>query len=377
MEAHRRRLEAPGALDDRPGKIAEGGPRMHASLKKFLDDVWNARADILFEPQPNGEDRQTVGGRIYDLFYAPKAGVATADALHEQRMSNLRQQPGWRYSKRGSFHVWDNTGAQGGAHGRIYLDVNTERIEDALKVVFAAAAPDKDGPEAGGIPRQVVDAGNSARWRRGRGLGTFICAVKAIDETELGSARADRVVLYLNSTADAEAIENFRRLFERNRFSPLNAVPMFGTGNPPMTQRLASGIGFGREVSGKQWQVGTSFGEVRCNIVALALIQIEGRKDLLKAAQLQGHTLPEALSRDDEVFRWIPDGPGTYAEVYRIGKPSTQAPPLAYPGKKEFKPLKDDAVNRVAGRSDDQGRFIQLTEEILRRCKIDPEAPWL
>jgi len=39
--------------------------------------------------------------------------------------------------------------------------------------------------------------------------------------------------------------------------------------------------------------------------------------------------------------------------------------------------LKDDAVNRVAGRSDDQGRFIQLTEEILRRCKIDPEAPWL
>lgn len=257
---------------------------MHNELNSFLTDVWENRDWILYDkPDPTGK---TVEDRVYSL-YAPMHGVRTDQITpnaYDAQVNTITSPAGrtpWIVKRRDAFFVWDNSAsAAGNADYRVYVNAKHEHAVEVFKKIMhwgsdpigqgpAPAAPRP--PNGAPIPPASLTSGYAARVARGH-FADVIAAAKIAFAKEAFTGRADLIVVYLNPLGGRAAA-----LALAHRLAKLGAY--YRNDHPPMTQKVHFGIAVGPEVSGTQWQVGTSYGEVRCNLIAQAMVHsVTGRQ---------------------------------------------------------------------------------------------------
>jgi hypothetical protein len=250
---------------------------MHTELSSFLADVWENRDVTMYgNPDPTGD---TIEDRVYSI-YAPQHGIGNAGItkdVYQARVNGILAPPnsGWRASQRNWAFVWDNASAASlHANYRIYVNAKPNYAVNIFQRIMQMSA--RPVPQAQPMPphlRQampqlpphVAATGYMAQANRGN-YADVVVGAKIAFADEAFSGRPDVIVVYLNQQGGrqlaahlAERIANFGDFFRNDL--------------PPMTERIAWGVSIGPEVSGQQWTVGTSFGMVRANLIAWAMIE--------------------------------------------------------------------------------------------------------
>lgn len=319
---------------------------LHNDLSSLLTNVWENRQTILYANPATPEDK-TIEDRVY-AFYAPnnpidKSGIDKATYRH--RLHGITSPVGkakWTKSIRGVFHVWDVGGRLDSSVGyRVYLNAKPEYAVALFKHIMTIAsvnAPPPPRPARLGMPmtppkptpvvtEQVIRSGLVAKARRSD-YGEGLAAVKIADENEAFTNRPDKIVVYTN-TYGGQVIANMLA-------AQLGQITKcFNPNIPPMTQQIALGVATGPEVIGEQWNVGTSFGEVRCNLIARALLTIVTGKSPSDVPL--SHQVPHFSRRFNQT-----------------------AVPAPFP----------------AVASPNRLDFVNLVVKLFQDNKINPEAPW-
>ena len=253
---------------------------MHIELSAFLTDVWENRDGILYrkdDPTPIANDPTgtTVEDRVYAV-YAPQHGQAKGAITRDRYTTAVNAikkppQSGWTVDRRDWAFVWRNVWASQTADHRVYVNAKLEHAPAIFEKIMGMAVlplkgppvPPRPGQTNPVLPAHVLRTGHLTQANRGH-FGETVAAAKIAFAEEAFSGRPDRIVVYVNAgpavaAALARKIAALGNLFEHD--------------HPPMTQRIASGISIGAEVGAGQWSVGTSFANVRCNLIAWAMIE--------------------------------------------------------------------------------------------------------
>lgn len=244
---------------------------MHTELSAFLTDVWENREYIMYGA--NDPSGPTVEDRIYSI-YAPIHGIKTdikkadykggIDRLHTPRHS------GWRVARRDWAYVWTNTSTSDSIDCRVYLNAKVAYAPQLFQRILqlTAVAPDPALPpsQLPKVPNATLMEGYRAQVKRGK-FGHVVGAAKIAYADAAFEGRPDVIVIYINAYGGQFAAEILARHIASW------GLHMFGNDHPPMTRRIQSGISIGQEVSGSQWDVGTSFAALRCNLIAHAMIE--------------------------------------------------------------------------------------------------------
>lgn len=253
---------------------------MHPELSAFLTDVWENRDWILYGADETPERNDTVEGRVYAL-YAPEHGATNAGitpGAYAAQLTGVAAPAGakpWSQRHTGGFWVWTSSACSGShpAH-RLYLNAKPARAPQVFqRVITLASAPSKVPPPV--PPRKMAGPGAAIHGAQApivapqppnRPWSDVILSAKIADHVQAFSGRNDLIVVYLSSNR-GDAI----RLGE----TLLREFPMswFNHDIPPMSERVGFGVSVGPEVTGKQWGAGTSYGEVRCNLIAKAMLE--------------------------------------------------------------------------------------------------------
>jgi hypothetical protein len=275
---------------------------MHTELSSFLADVWENRDYILFGCKAGSSDTgeaegDTVGDRIY-CIYAPnsayRASTITPGAYDTavSAFKGVALAARWRpKSARDGFHVFQAPEVSSPSY-RLYLNVKPERVvavaQELVKcAVFAEPPPFKPtAPTAGTAPKssapvldpRVLPASALARMKH-HNFADVMVAFKVADKEEAFTNRPDRVVVYLNDLAGTAGVGMLVSLLKKNE-------GWYLPDTPPLTKRLAWGMGCGPEVSSAQWAIGNSFGMLRCNLIAHALVEVVTGRQPVLAEQL-------------------------------------------------------------------------------------------
>ena len=266
---------------------------MNTELSSFLTDVWENRDILLYgAPDPTGA---TVEDRVYTI-YAPMHGGARAGIDQMAYDDTVRQirppvDSGWRILRSDWAQVWTNDRAAQQIDCRIYVNAKLDHAAAIFTRILAmSVAPEPPRPlpplPPRGLapprpprptpPRQptlspdMIASSNVALARRGR-FGTVVGGAKIAWGDAAYGGRPDKIVVYLNREGGRQVA-----LIMAQRIAALG--PYFELDHVPMTQPAAPGISIGGEVHGNQWTIGTSFGMVRCTLIARALIEaVTGR----------------------------------------------------------------------------------------------------
>jgi len=308
---------------------------LNTELSAFLSNVWENRDWLLYGSPLTGR-KETIEDRVYDL-YAPEqprtAGMtaraykAQIDAINKPVISRHN----WRRSIRGGFHVWDNSGCSGSVNYRLYLNVELAQAARVFtEVMISASAP------AAAFSRSMASgrAALAARGRREmRDFSTVVKAAKIADEEQAFTSRPDVIVVYFSEGRDTALA------FSKRLLNGCGAA-CFKHDHVPMTERIASGVSMGPEVSGaRQWAVGTSFGEVRCNLIAKALVKCVTGKTI--------DQVPDSATESREST--------TFFKVFKAPLSQTSLPPVGSPNRLDF---------------------FQEVGKSFQQTGIDPAAPW-
>jgi hypothetical protein len=318
--------------------------QVHNDLSSMLANVWENRETILYA-KSMGEDDATIEDRVY-AFYAPNLAVASSKitpTAYLGQLNGVTSPPNkavWRKNVRGGFHVWDAGGTlDSRVEYRVYLNAKPECAVTVLKHIMNIASVDPPPPPRPPrpglpttppvvVPEHVIRAGVVTRAKRGQ-FGEGLAAVKIADEEQAFTNRPDKLVVYTNKYGGETVATLLANELARN-------PNWFNANVPPMTRRIAMGVAVGPEVAGTQWNVGTSFGEVRCNLIARALLFVATGK-----------------TPDDLTAYQVPHPSGRFTQT-RV--------PLPPPRTKTGSPNRLDFVNLVAKLFTDNG--------------INPLAPW-
>jgi hypothetical protein len=244
---------------------------MHTELSSFLTDVWENREYIMYGPDdPSGP---SVEERVYTM-YAPIHGIKTdikkadyqggTDRIYPPRLS------GWRVLRRDWAYVWQNRSTSDSTAYRVYLNAKLayapqlfQRILQTTAAPLDPALPPHQKPQ---VPDDTLLEGYRAQVKRGK-FAHVVGAAKIALADAAFEGRPDVIVIYINDYGGQYAAEMLPR-----------HIASWGTNlsnndHPPTTRRIPAGISVGPEVSGTQWQVAGSFGQVRCHLIARAMIQ--------------------------------------------------------------------------------------------------------
>lgn len=250
---------------------------MNTELSSFLADVWENRDYILFNAPRNPDE--TIEDRVYDI-YAPQHGITASitPEVYETQVSGITAPPlskPWRFRSTGGFRVADNLGAESSSvNCRIYLNVKLENAVHVFKIVLDKAKmplyePSRSGPPSLttpslSIPQDILSRGHLARTKAmGESFEGSVIGAKIAEKEQAFSGRPDIIVIYMPTELQAIKLAEYLA----------KLGPYYKNDIPAMTKRIAWGISIGAEVWGEQWKVGTSFGGLRCNLVARALIK--------------------------------------------------------------------------------------------------------
>lgn len=290
---------------------------MHARLQSFLDDVWNNAHNILFAGpfQLNAPRAElygdTVEHRVYSLYASglgPSEVHATiSEKTYELRLRRIKSpyKSGWvegdnqPLAEDKAFYMWTNCMASGlKADFRIYLSPRLSVATDLFQRVLDCSA--KPAPEMDDLSlfgdgdsqrKRSSDAVPPERMVDGYDLGEVVAAAKIARGNEAFKGRRDVIVVYVNKDGGRKAAGAFARRIANWPFP-------FNDKTPPMTQTIARGISIGAEVHGDreanagQWRFGSSFGSVRCTLIAHALIEALRGRSLTGNDLARQHKVP-------------------------------------------------------------------------------------
>jgi hypothetical protein len=309
---------------------------MHVELSSFLTTVWENREVVMWgQPDPTG---QTVEDRIYAIYAPVFDGKTRTPLARQQYDASIRALPGriatipnsgWQLFRNDWASVWTNSRASQTVAERIYLNAKLDHAADIFVRIIAmsVAAPPPPAvapppPQIGRplptppqpvVPDHVLRSGYAALANRGR-YGDVVSGAKIAWTDAAFGGRPDKIVVYVNTDGGRSLASSLAR-----RIAAFG--PFFENDHVPMTERIDAGISLGAEVSGQQWQIATSFGEVRCNLIARALVQA-----------VTGQVTPDFATNVPVTARSLP--------------------------------------------SPDRLRFVQLVEQLFTANGIDPNNPW-
>ncbi|MEZ5351930.1 MAG: T3SS effector HopA1 family protein [Bryobacteraceae bacterium] len=273
---------------------------MDTQLSSFLADVWENRDVLLYgNPDPTGDD---VEERVYAM-YAPMHGVGNAGitkVAYDLLVNGINAPPnsGWVPSQRTWAYVWDNRSAASARAGyRVYINAKLTQATQIFQRIMAmsARAPAQANPPNAlpVIPDHVLATSYMALANRGI-YADVIAGMKIAFAAEAFNGRPDIIVVYISDAGGRQIAAHLAR-----RIAAMG--DWFRTDIPPMTERIAWGISIGPEVSGTQWGVATSFGQVRTTLIAWAMIEAVtgvatngGRHDV--PLQMARHGSPNRLT---------------------------------------------------------------------------------
>lgn len=261
---------------------------MHARLQSFLDDVWKNADNILFADPDPGKAPQaklkgtTVGQRVYSLYAlgegAPAIQVMSKE-FYNNKLERIRKpaNSSWRPQERqNGFFFWRNFAGQGSADYRVYLNPKPVCAADVFQRILDCSAKaldvNLDDPfDEDDVPRERHSRNIPADKKvLDRHLGEVIVTAKIALAEDAFMGRRDVIVVYVNGGRTIAAA------FARKA---VTWAYQFNDSTVPMTDPIAAGISIGAEVHGNlhdrtgQWKVGVSFGHVRCNLIARALVE--------------------------------------------------------------------------------------------------------
>ena len=258
---------------------------MHTELSSFLTQVWENREHILVFGAHPPPTLAAVCDGVYGMYAQNfQVAEALAAATYEQSLRDIRKPPrsGWTGGQtRGGFFVWDNmTAADRSVSFRVYANAAPAHAADVFQRVLDCSCVEREPPTRPNAPGTSMapslgtsadlTTGYLARIRR-RLYGDVIVGAKVAHADEAYSGRADTIVIYLNDAAGADTPSLLAQYMA-------TWGPFFRHDHPAMTQRIASGLSIGPEVTMAQRRIGNSFGELRSGLIARALIEaVTGR----------------------------------------------------------------------------------------------------
>lgn len=248
---------------------------MHTELSSFLTNVWENRENILFSRAD--ETGITVEDRVYTI-YAPLHGVSSAGISQDQygwSLDGIRKPAGSAWAiERGNaygdeFLVWKNGAAVSrSVDHRIYINAKLATAATVFQRILTEAARQAD-QHATSVPMSVMATSYQALASRGRlleHLPELVVAAKIASKEAAFTGRQDLIVVYLNKYGGRALAEAFGK-----KIATWGSY--FRNDHVPMTLRVASGISIGPEGGADQLGAGASFGQVRCWLIARALIR--------------------------------------------------------------------------------------------------------
>jgi hypothetical protein len=272
---------------------------LDSQLSSVLSNVWENRQWILYaQPQRAGE---TVQDRVYS-FYAPEYEIDQIGITKQDYQALLSALPAphnrtrWSMYWQDAFRVGKNLNPPMSMDIVLRLYINIKAVH-AIPVFRRLMEMASDPLPVGGpapmmhhnIPESVKFSGAMDRMRR-HIYTDVIVAAKLANGEQMFSGRRDKFVIYLNKYAGESGAQLLvQELMGMGRFYERDTVPM--------TKELAPGFGIGAEVHDGQSSVGTSFGGVRCNLIAKALVRTVLGRDLSDTEVKNGVALPLAPPR--------------------------------------------------------------------------------
>ena len=245
-------------------------PALESTLSSLVTNVWENKEALVFGAS---KARETVADRIYELCGGSQPRTQNLTSQYSVQLSRIESLPNLARGKKemqsdafGSYFVrFANPGASGGAESRVYINAKREHAFDVMKALMELIPPVMK------LSSGACVTGMQGLAFRGRQApvewGSAVLLVKIADVEEAFRGRRDLIVVYLNKPL-ALARDLAGKLGAKVRPTWLNNDAM------PMTQAVTFGISVGAEVHGAaQWKVGTSFTEVRCRLVARALVE--------------------------------------------------------------------------------------------------------
>ncbi|MFN7920792.1 MAG: T3SS effector HopA1 family protein [Bryobacteraceae bacterium] len=242
---------------------------MHTEMSSFLAGVWENRDVLMYgAADPTGD---TVEDRVYAM-YAPMHGAGNTGITkpaYNVLVNGIVAPPnsGWVVNRRDWAYVWDNnSAASSNAAYRIYLNAKLPTAAALFQRIMGLAVrpPQPVHPAPNVLARPLATA-YMALANRGI-YGDVVAAMKIAFANEAFNGRPDIIVIYINPEGGKQIAAHLAR-----RISGFG--DLFRNDIPPMTERISWGVSIGPEVSGAQWNVGTSFGMVRTNLIAWAMIE--------------------------------------------------------------------------------------------------------
>ena len=243
---------------------------LESTLSSLVTNVWENKDALVFGAS---KVRETIADRVYDLCGGSQPKTQHLTVQYDVQLSRIESLPNlsrWKKERQsdafGSYFVrFANPAASGSAESRVYINAKREHAFDVMKALMELIPPVVK------LPGGVCVTGMRGLPFRGRQAprewSPAVLLVKIADVEEAFRGRRDLIVVYLNKPL-ALARDFAGELGARVRATWLNNDSM------PMTQAVTFGISVGAEVHGaSQWKVGTSFTEVRCALLARALVE--------------------------------------------------------------------------------------------------------
>ena len=329
---------------------------MYAELEKFLLVVWNDRERLMTGAKtdreaeeewkrPGDDDNQsymyTLEDRIYDLYAAgdPDTGDRTSYNAAVGSLQGDCLASGFAYdaSQWPNYARFRNDNAKGHADYRIYLNP-TLATGPALVRAILALSGNATGPVEGGADAQATTAP--------------VHMVKIAANDEAYSGRPDLIVLY--TSGGFTAAEGFARTL-----SEITGIE-FRENVRPMTFKVANGVAVGGEIetARKHTDIGVSFGDVRCALIAKALFKTVTKKSYLH----------DEIKDDDPLFKRVGEG-AWQSQLVPFNTP------FGFGSWRLVVPVEPAlAPSRNPGAQD--SKFTKAVTKLFAKYNIDVDAPW-
>jgi hypothetical protein len=346
---------------------------MHPKLKNLVERIWQDRIKVLFAEDKTTGHSDTIEARCY-TYYASSTPTGTqviaSSTLDLTQLDHSAIAWGFKYSdlQKGTFrHYLYAIPIVDPVRSLIYINAKpqhaAEICRNKLFPLFGTKAPTRQ-------PRLAHVVGRTPQPQPSRALGTTNNAGKAYElkvaeGTEAFTSRREKIVVYVTVKFDeAEAIA--RSLNIPNGYLEKQV--------PPMTFKVAPGVAVGADLHDKQKDEGISFGDVRCNLIAKALLQVCTGKSV-------DEFIEHYRSYADESDRYCWEGnyyKKVGAEQSGGAKWKVRGDAARSWGKSFYRIKAPISKHQKILRTPEPtlGEFENQVSELFRESNVDPDNPW-
>jgi hypothetical protein len=346
-------------------------------VKNLVKRIWDDRITILLAEDTTADHSDTIEARCYTYYASstPTGTQATASStLDLTQLDGIATNWSFNYSdeQKGTFrHYLYDIQIVGSVQSLIYINAKPSFAlticRDKLFPLFGT----RKVPERQRLAR-VVGA-RAPQLHHGPALVTSyagkVYELKLAEGTEAYTSRREKIVVYATVKFDeAVAIAKSLNITNGHLENPV----------PPMTFEVLPGVAVGADLHDKQKLEGISFGDVRCNLIAKALLQV-----------CTGKSAEDFLAH----YRYSPDESDRYFWVGNYYKKVGTKAGAEYSGGTKWKARADRArewgkefwrikapiskhekILLTSGPS--LVEFENQVSELFKESNVDPDEPW-